>query len=258
MTHQNIKLSEIQLSVSPLKNAVVSHPLFKAITTLEHLRCFMEHHVFAVWDFMSLLKYLQACCSCVTVPWVPIGDPTLRRLVNDIVLGEESDVLRGGGYASHYEMYLDAMDNAGASSSPIKAFVSSVNIDGSVEKAFSDASIPSSIQSFVSTTFDIIESDRPHVAAAAFTFGREDLIPDMFTTIVEELGTRFPNTLESFLYYLHRHIELDSGEHAPMALKLVSLLCGDDEEKWKQAQEGAVASLNARHDLWSDVLNKIT
>jgi len=253
----NNKLEELQEALSPLRSEIVGHPVFSTIKSLEQLQCFMEHHVFAVWDFMSLLKYLQRHCSCVDVPWVPTGDPTVRRLVNDIVLGEESDSDAKGGFASHYELYVSAMEQAGASTSSVRGFVSSISLKTPLNEALSQAGVPTSVQSFVNTTFDIIESNQPHVVAAAFTFGREDLIPDMFTSLIEDLEEQFPATLDLFVYYLNRHIELDSDEHGPMALTLVSLLCEDDDEKWNQARESATASLNARCNLWNAVLEKI-
>jgi hypothetical protein len=103
--------------VSEARKRVVTHRLYDSLNTYCAIVTFMEHHVFAVWDFMSLLKSLQRCLTCVTVPWVPIGATGSRRLINEIVLAEESDE-RLGGYASHFEWYLTAMAEA---SSPGRA-----------------------------------------------------------------------------------------------------------------------------------------
>ena len=105
------------------------------------------------------------------------------------------------------------------------------------------------------STFDVIESGETHKIASAFTFGREDLIPDMFTSIVKEYNT--DNNLDKFVYYLERHIELDGGEHGPLALELISNLCGNDNKKWRDVEETAIASLVSRRELWDLVLSKL-
>ena len=205
----------------------------------------MEHHVYAVWDFMSLLKALQSLLTCTTSPWKPVGDGKIRQLVNGIVLEEESDVDKENNPLSHYEMYIDAMKQCGANTSAIESFVSNV----------STTNIPSvndGVDAFLKTTFDVIESNETHKIASAFTFGREDLIPDMFTAIVNEYNTE--NNLDKFVYYLERHIELDGGEHGPLALELISNLCGDDDNKWKEVEETAIACLIARKKLWDSIL----
>ena len=200
----------------------------------------MEIHVYAVWDFMSLLKGLQIELTCTTLPWKPVGDTKIRRLINSIVLEEESDVDSAGNPSSHYEMYLEAMKECGANTYEIDKFVNSV----------SDVNLPkvnTAIDSFLATTFDILNSGEAHKIAAAFTFGREDLIPDMFTAIVNDLSKE--HKLDKFVYYLERHIELDAGEHGPLALELISNLCGEDKQKWKEVEETAIACLVARKEL---------
>jgi hypothetical protein len=209
----------------------------------------MEIHVYAVWDFMSLLKGLQIELTCTTLPWRPIGNTKIRRLINSIVLEEESDVDSDGNPSSHYEMYLDAMKECGANTNEIDKFVNSV----------SDINLPkvnTAIDSFLATTFDILNSGEAHKIAAAFTFGREDLIPDMFTAIVNDLSKE--HKLDKFVYYLERHIELDGGEHGPLALELISNLCGEDEQKWKEVEETAIACLVARKELWDLVLKGLS
>jgi hypothetical protein len=85
------RLDDVQRAVQPHIDAIVAHPVFRRLTSVTALRIFMEHHVYAVWDFMSLLKALQRAVTCIELPWVPCGDPAARRFINEIVLDEESD-----------------------------------------------------------------------------------------------------------------------------------------------------------------------
>ena len=119
-THPGIE--KLKARIAPARDKVVSHPLYSALDTHEAISTFMEHHVFAVWDFMSLLKSLQRQLTCVELPWVPTGPTGSRRLINDIVLVEESDELQGG-FISHFELYLDGMTQAGADRSTIDTFI---------------------------------------------------------------------------------------------------------------------------------------
>lgn len=244
----NPKILEINKNIELYKEEIVNHPLYKKLNSVEDIAILMEHHVYAVWDFMSLLKALQSILTCTSSPWKPVGDTQIRRLINSIVLEEESDVDADGKPSSHYEMYLDAMKQSGANTSPIECFVKDV----------ASNNIPlvgEGIDGFLKSTFDVIDSGEAHKIASAFTFGREDLIPDMFTAIVEEYNTN--NKLDKFVYYLERHIELDGGEHGPLALQLISDLCGEDEIKWKEVEETAIKSLIARKKLWDVVSNSL-
>ena len=242
----NNNIQQINTHIAEYKKAVVNHPLYNQLNTIEDVQKLMEIHVYAVWDFMSLLKGLQIELTCTTLPWKPIGNTKIRRLINSIVLEEESDVDSAGNPSSHYEMYLDAMKECGANTIKIDKFVNSV----------SDLNLPkvnTAIDSFLATTFDILNSGEAHKIAAAFTFGREDLIPDMFTAIVNDLSKE--HKLDKFIYYLERHIELDGGEHGPLALELISNLCGENKQKWKEVEETAIACLVARKELWDLVLD---
>ena len=241
----NPKINLLNSNLTKYREEIVNHPLYKKLNSVEDIAVMMEHHVYAVWDFMSLLKALQSLLTCTTSPWKPVGDGKIRQLVNSIVLEEESDVDKENNPLSHYEMYIDAMKQCGANTSAIESFVSNV----------STTNIPSvndGVDAFLKTTFDVIESNETHKIASAFTFGREDLIPDMFTAIVNEYNTE--NNLDKFVYYLERHIELDGGEHGPLALELISNLCGDDDNKWKEVEETAIACLVARKKLWDSIL----
>ena len=245
----NPKIQILNSNLIKYREEVVNHNLYKKLNSVEDIAVMMEYHVYAVWDFMSLLKALQYLLTCTTSPWKPVGDGKIRQLVNSIVLEEESDVDKENNPLSHYEMYIDAMKQCGANTSAIESFVANV----------STTNIPSvndGVDAFLNTTFDVIDSNETHKIASAFTFGREDLIPDMFTAIVNEYNTE--NNLDKFVYYLERHIELDGGEHGPLALELISNLCGDDDNKWKEVEETAIACLVARKKLWDSILENLS
>jgi hypothetical protein len=241
----NPRIEIVNQKLEKHRNEIVNHALYKKLNSIEDIAVLMEHHVYAVWDFMSLLKALQSHLTCTGSPWKPMGNSEIRRLINSIVLEEESDIDNNNQPASHYEMYLDAMKECGANTDPIEKFVAQVT------KNYIPSVSPG-IDPFLKTTFQVIDSQKPHIIASAFTFGREDLIPDMFTAIVNEYNTE--NSLDKFVYYLERHIELDGGEHGPLALELVSGLCGDDMQKWNEVEETAIACLVARKKLWDVIL----
>ncbi|MBL9163787.1 MAG: DUF3050 domain-containing protein [Planctomycetaceae bacterium] len=246
-------LQELQLRLVPLRATLLEHQLYSRIDGAQALRTFMEHHVFAVWDFMSLLKGLQKQLTCVEIPWRPAGDPAAARLVNEIVLAEESDDDGEGGFASHYELYVRAMNEAGANTGPIEKFVARIDEGAGLETALAEANVPAAAAAFVEETFHTVEQGSLCALAAAFTYGREDLLPRVFRKIVDQThagGGGFGR----FGYYLNRHIELDGDIHGPMAARLVRSLCGDEPERWRQAEAGATGALRARTALWDGML----
>ena len=251
-------IDDLQESLRSLREQLVKHRLYVQMKTPADLRIFMEHHVFAVWDFMSLLKALQLRLTCVTIPWVPQGDPNARRLINEIVLDEESDDNGEGGYTSHFELYRAAMAQSGANASAIDDFLDRLGRGDPVDKALEQARVPEAARIFVRATWDILASKSTHSIAAAFTFGREDLIPDMFRALVLDLDERFPNQLGLLRYYLERHIQLDEEHHTPLARRMVAALCETDQKKWREAEEAARAALHARIALWDGIVEQIT
>lgn len=215
----------------------------------------MEHHVFAVWDFMSLLKALQQRLTCVTVPWVPAsrGMGEAGKFVNQIVLGEETDDDGQGESASHFELYYRAMAAFGARTTLMDRLLAAVRGGVPVTEALRNSAFPPSVRDFVGFTFRVIETEDVCRIASAFTYGREDLIPDVFRRIVDQVGEQ-SGGLERFRYYLDRHIEVDSGEHGPMAERLMQSLCGEDDARWQAAEETAIGALKARIGLWDGIL----
>jgi hypothetical protein len=240
-------------AIAAERRALLGHRVYGRLRTLEDLAVFMEHHVFAVWDFMSLLKALQIRLTCASVPWHPQGNAELRRLVNEIVLGEESDALPEGGASSHFELYLDAMHQVGADTSQVEKFIRLLRSGQPVAVALEQAGVPTAVGAFVRHTFEVIERGRTHEIAAAFTYGREDLIPEMFTQLVHGLERQFPGKLARLRYYLDRHIELDGEEHGGMSLQMVSLLCEGDTRREEEASQAAVSALQSRILLWDGI-----
>ncbi|WP_231425859.1 DUF3050 domain-containing protein [Pedobacter sp. Leaf250] len=246
--HPNIL--KIQNNIESLRQQIINHKVYSAISELEDLQVFMEHHVYAVWDFMSLLKALQIKLTCTILPWFPVGDAVTRQLINEIVAGEESDVDADGNIKSHFELYLDAMAQCGANVSPIKNFLASLQKGRDFDMAFELAQVPPSARDFVRSTFETINSDKAHLQAASFTFGREDLIPNMFFSMVNDLNSTQPDKVSIFKYYLERHIEVDGDHHSHLALSMTEKLCEKDEGYWAEAEETTKQALQKRIDLW--------
>ncbi|TXK76674.1 DUF3050 domain-containing protein [Mesonia sp. K4-1] len=254
-----MNLAHIESAIEPYKKQLLEHTLYEKIKTPKDLQVFMEHHVFAVWDFMSLLKSLQSSLTHTSFPWYPVGNPELRYLINEIVLAEETDINLDGKRQSHYEMYLDAMQKSEANTEAIHNFVDHIQHGTDIYLVIASSDIPASIKKFLKFSFDVIYSRKPHLVAAAFTFGRENLIPAMFTSIIEKVQRNFPEQdLSLFKYYFDRHIELDEDEHGPMALQMVKELCENDEQKWKEAETISIESLQHRIMLWDGIEESIS
>jgi hypothetical protein len=235
---------------------LIAHPLYAEIQGLETLQILMKSHVFAVWDFFSLAKRLQLMVTCVQVPWLPREDGTSARLINDIVMSEESDVDGNGGYTSHFQLYKSAMAELGADLGPIDRYIGALERGEDCLEALTTSDLPSHVVDFVRFDLELALYGKPHEVASAFCWGREDLIGDMFGEILPQL--QFDGMDGSqFKYYVERHILLDEHEHAPLARRLVANLCGDDPVKVQEASVAAVDALETRIRLWDGVLAEI-
>lgn len=254
MTH----IQKLENNLSSTRNKLINHKLYSNLDSSDKLIKFMENHVFAVWDFMSLIKALQKNLTCVELPWVPNKNNLAGRLVNEIVLAEESDIDLNGNPKSHFELYLDSMNQIGAKTDLINSFINKIRENNSYEKSVNETDLNSTVKDFMNFTFDIINSDKNHVIASVFTFGREDLIPDMFIEIVKKLSKSNKIKADNLIYYLERHIEVDADEHGPMALKMIEELCGNDEDKWKEATIASKLALEMRIKLWDYINNLIS
>ncbi|MBY0316425.1 MAG: DUF3050 domain-containing protein [Bdellovibrionales bacterium] len=239
------------------KRALYEHPLFaqNIIKSLDDLHIFMEHHVFAVWDFMSLIKTLQHHVCPSTTCWLPT--PNIRngsaRLVNEIILAEESDIdIDGKSSISHHDLYCQAMLEVGADANQFEEFIEQVRHLGFWE-ALDTSTVPAASAHFMRKTFQFVESGEAHIVAAAFCFGRETIIPDMFTGLTQSLSISKLDC-PKFHHYLERHIQIDGGEHGPASIELVENLCNHDPVHIHEAEQAALEAIDARIKLWDDVM----
>ncbi|MFM9021244.1 MAG: DUF3050 domain-containing protein [Sediminibacterium sp.] len=256
-TTQQSHLSDLLKAIEPLKKAITQHPVYSMLQQSDDLKVFMQFHVYAVWDFMSLLKSLQNGLTCTSVPWFPKGDANTRFLINEIVVGEESDVDMEGNRKSHFELYLDAMKQCSANTDPIHQFIHELQSSGNLSAALKKSDTPPEAAEFVQYTFDVIHSGQLHLQSAIFTFGREDLIPNMFYALVNDLHQQEPASIAIFRYYLERHIEVDGDHHSQLALDMTSRLCGNDVVKWKEAEAAVIQCLQKRIRLWDGVYRQL-
>lgn len=229
------------------------HPLYGAIRNREGLRLFMEHHVYAVWDFMSLLKALQQRVAPSAVPWRPPQNPRLAAYINQLVLEEESDRALGG--VSHFEFYCRAMADIGADCAPVVRLVERAHHEG-VSVALGDPQIPEPSRRFMCFTFETIARGQPHRLAALLAYGRETLVPDVFRSLLRgaEMSAALPPSLHR---YLERHVELDGGEHGPLSLLLVEELCEGDERRHAEVVDTAIGAVTARLELWDHIHERV-
>jgi hypothetical protein len=242
--------------VADLGTPLNAHPLYAAVQSLDDLRTFMAHHIYSVWDFMSLLKCLQGHIAPTTLPWKPRGNAEVRFFINQIVVGEECDdglpdAAGNPTHASHFELYCDAMREVGADPAPAIRFAA-VAADQGIDAALALGIAPPAAVAFMRSTFGFIATGKPHIAGAAFALGREHIIPAMFRALLGKMGID-AKTAPAFHFYLERHIHLDEDFHAPLALRMVNELIGGDAAKLAEAQTAARQAVQARISFWDGV-----
>ena len=242
-----------------LRKALLDHPLYAQVASVADLRHFMEDHVFAVWDFMSLLKRLQQDMTCVKVPWFPADNEGTARLINDIVIGEETDIGPDGSYVSHLGLYLRAMGEIGASTRRFERFRSLALAGVPVVVALRLSGAPPHVQVFVAQTMALADSGSTEEVLAAFFYGREDIIPEMFRRLLNTLYGTGSNDdrLRHFIYYIDRHIELDGDSHGPKGRELLDGLVADSPHTHERVLRAACGSIQARIGLWNGILSKL-
>jgi len=242
-----------------LRATLLDHPIYTHVASVADLRQFMEDHVFAVWDFMSLLKRLQQDMTCIKVPWFPADNERAARLINDITIGEETDIGPDGSYVSHLALYLRAMREIGASTRRFERFRSLVLVGVPIEVALRLSGAPPHVQAFVAHTMALANAGSIEEVLAAFFYGREDIIPEMFRRLLNTVyGARHDSDrLRYFIYYIDRHIELDGDSHGPQGRELLDDLVAGSPHARERVLRAACSSIKARIELWNGTLSKL-
>jgi hypothetical protein len=252
-------LELLSKSLDPLMKKLGDHPLYQNITSIKALQHFMEHHVFAVWDFMCLLKELHRRIVSTSAPWFPAKDPLSAHLISSILVDEEGDLAEDGKtYLSHYDLYLQSMKKVGANTAPMSQFLSELRNGVPVEEALNATQINPLAKQFVLSTFSFFELGT-HEIAAAFVYGREGITPVIFEPLVNAIKRNFADDskLSSLIYYFDRHIELDSNQHFDQAKRMLSNLIGNDPRKMEEAKNAAHRALIARLDFLTAICDSI-
>lgn len=240
--------------IATLRARLESHPIYGALRTVDDLRVFMAHHIHSVWDFMSLIKYLQHAVAPARWPWAPGADATIQRFINELVLEEETDEAGPGApgeFSSHFQLYLGAMREIGADADTPARFVELAAREG-IDAALAQLPPPAPALVFNRVTFGFIASNQPHAVAAALALGREHMIPAMFRAFLNRMAVSEAQA-PVFHYYLKRHIHLDEDFHAPLSLRLLDALCAGDPGKIAEARAAAIRAVEARLEFWDGV-----
>ncbi len=245
------RLTYIADNLSDLRTKLENHEIYSEISSLEDLKLFMSHHVYSVWDFMNLLKTLQRTLTCIDIPWKPVIYTENARLINEIVLEEESDII-DGVHTSHFDFYVSAFKSINSHSTAIDEFLLHLQSGASYNELISLPDIPASVRVFLQSTLTFIQGPLVGIASA-FAFGRESIIPAMFQRLVDNPSLSREPKVKKFLEYLLRHIELDANHHSILAERMVMNLCISTED-WRIAEQAARQSLEARLCFWDGIL----
>lgn len=248
---KDIFSSKSKSKIELLRDSILEHNLYDKLNNIESLRVFTELHVFSVWDFMTLLKFLQKNLTSTKTPWLPSSNKEQVRFINELVLLEESDFDIESNVASHFEIYKQAMKEIGASTEEIDTLISSLNSGFSLTTAIQNPKLSKPARRYLERTFAVVNEGCVHKVAAAFTFGRETLVPDIFRILIKDVGQS--HNAPSLIHYFERHIRIEDDQHKFRALKLVDDLCKGDVKKIKEVQEVTKDCLKSRIQLWDAI-----
>ena len=245
-----MKLKNIYTTINPLLDDLNNHSLYKKVDSLDKLRVFMQEHVFAVLDFMSLLNAMRSSINPINNFWSPPSNNQVARFINEIVLGEESDEFQNE-FISHFDLYLKAMEEVGANTSIVREFVTCARDLGALQ-ALDRFQLHHGTYQFTKANYEVCQRAYIPEIASYFCFGRETAIPAMFQRILDQFQIT-QDQAPAFYHYIKRHIEVDGDEHGPMSENLLIHVCADDPYRWKVAEKAAIQSLEARIQFWDSI-----
>lgn len=249
-------LTQLKEKLAGLRYELFHHPLYDQIVTQEDLKVFMESHVFAVWDFMSLVKRLQRDISCVDIPWLPVSNPGLARFINEINLGEETDIGPNHEPISHLVLYVNAMKEVGADTRCFDHFLDLVRQTKNVSLALEKANVEDFVSQFVNKTMNVVHQNSTLEVATYFLVGREDPIPTMFQRILTHWTE--VEKAPQFIFYLKRHIQVDGEEHGPAAEKMLSILLAENHKNLADILPIAEKAIRSRIALWDGIVQNLS
>ena len=190
------------------------------------------------------------------IPWMPNQNTRngLTNFINEIVLCEESDYIDDIGYISHFEIYLLAMDKMNADTSQIILLTEKLKNEGYNKKLIDELSIYDEVKDFVKFDLDVALSRNLPKIIGSFTLGREKVIPNMFSYIINCIENN--NSTKNLLTYLDRHINIDGDRHGPLSIKLLDTIC-DTDHAYALAYNSGITSLQLRLKVWDKIANEL-
>lgn len=232
----------------------VEHPIFPRLKSLEAVKVFMEHHIWCVWDFMYLAKSVHSSLSGRGA-WSPSPCPETLADFNDILATEETDIGPTGKLGSHFEFFVEAMEQAGADTIPVRAFQRQVELGEAPLLAMRKSKAPTSAIQFVSATMNDA-SGPTHIRAASFCLAREDLVPRLLRRLRRYVPWNHPR-LEMLKWYVDRHIELDTVHHGPTGRRILAAVIAGDSNRRAEASAAAELAIAARVKYLDAILRSL-
>ena len=151
------------------------------------------------------------------------------------------------------------MEDVGASTVQFDTFCSMVRAGDPVEVALTRVGVARHVRAFVTNTMTLATTGTTEEVLAAFFYGREDIIPEMFRRLLKTLyGANYENhDIRHLIYYIDRHIELDGDSHGPKGKELLEDMLKNSPDKAKRAMRTACRSIEARIAFWNGTLSKL-